>query len=153
MVSRSSVSRRRSPVSGFSVPSSMPAMPQLVSVQRATPGAGAGANQSAFLSAGETTNARAAQSRSGHCQLVTMLLPEGPAMTTMPYRLCRSDRPDREHQGQKDQNRCQDFLHTFLRSEIMLKPARPNYISYASRSNHDECPYESGCHATRIIAK
>src|SRR5712692_7019709 len=94
--------------------SSMTTMAKLVGVERARSRAGARADQRAFPAAREAADACAAERRPGHRQLVAMLLPESPSMTTMTYGLRRSDRPRRENQSQSYQETRQKLLHEIL---------------------------------------
>jgi hypothetical protein len=54
---------------------------QLIRVQRSAAGSGCRANRGAFLSACQGANAGAGYRRAARRELVTMLLPESPAMT------------------------------------------------------------------------
>src|SRR5713226_7884055 len=110
----------------------MTTMAKLVGVERARSRAGARADQRAFPAAREAADACAAERRPGHRQLVAMLLPESPSMTTMAYGLRRSDRPRRENQSQGYQETRQKLFHEILPFSNLMHGWAVFYNSHAT---------------------
>lgn len=86
----------------------LPTMPvpfaKLVGIERTGAGTGRCADRRAFAFAGDCADARARGRRPGHCQLVTMFLPESPTVTTtMTSGLPRRNRPYCEGERQHNQ--------------------------------------------------
>ena len=91
------------------VPAIVPmALANLVGVKRATPRAGERSNRRALLTTRQATNCCTSEGRSGNCQLVTMLLPEGPAVTV----ITRAHGCLREGIRRRRERECSEYQYT-----------------------------------------